>query len=191
MKTLIRSLLLAAAALLAGSCKSGDGDAVPERTLNQTVYTKVGMHFDVRRGRYLMYSTNYLGMPKFVPPGTALTLERISGKGLTLRDGDGTEYRIEYVPKHSIMPITEWRARHFSDTPVPLPDGLTDDEREAIAVGEIRRGMSRDAVFLAVGYPPRSTNPAESEQKLVYEWRRFVRRTVRFDRDDKVDQIGL
>ena len=39
--------------------------------------------------------------------------------------------------------------------------------------------------------PPKSTNPSEQRDTLVYEWRRFVRRSVRFDDDDKVEQIGL
>jgi len=191
MKTLLRSLTLLAAALLVAGCKSKDRDLIPEEGLNQPVYTKVGMHFDTKRGRYLMYSTNYLSMPTFVPPGTKLTLERMTGKGLALRDDSGNEYYIDYVSKHSKMPITEWKDRNFSATPVELPETLTDAEREGIMAGEIRRGMSREAVFLAVGYPPKSTNPSESAATLIYEWRRFVRRTVRFDSEDKVDQVGI
>lgn len=191
MKTLLRSLTFLAAALLVAGCKSKNREILPAEAVNQPVYTKVGMHFDTRRGRYLMYSTNYLSMPTFVAMGTQLTLESMTGRGITLRDGDGNEYYIDYVAKHSKMPITEWKDRHFSDTPVAMPEGLSETDRAGIEGGEIRRGMSREGVFLAVGYPPRSTNPSESANVLIYEWRRFVRRTVRFDSGGKVDQVGL
>lgn len=191
MRNLLRSLTLVAAALLAAGCKSKDRDTTPAQTLDQVVYTKVGMHFDSKRGRYLMYSSNYLNMPKFVPAGTQLTLETLSGRGLTLRDGEGSEYFIEYVPKHSLVSVEEWKDEHFSTSPVALPETLTDDERAAIAAGEVRVGMSRDAVFLAVGYPPQSTNPSRADSVLTYEWRRFIRRSVRFDSNDKVEQVGL
>lgn len=191
MKTLLRSLTFVAAALLVAGCKSRNREILPAEAVNQPVYTKVGMRFDTKRGRYLMYSTNYLSMPTFVPMGTQLTLEGMTGRSITLRDGDGNQYYIDYVAKHSQMPITEWKERHFSDTPVAMPEGLSEVDRAGIESGEIRRGMSRDAVFLAVGYPPKSTNPSETANTLTYEWRRFVSRSVRFDGEDKVDQVGL
>tara|TARA_R110002096_G_scaffold40525_7_gene110089 strand:- start:1212 stop:1784 length:573 start_codon:yes stop_codon:yes gene_type:complete len=188
MRTLFRSFSLVALALCA-SCKSS-GDAIAEELLNTPIYTRVGMHFDNNRGRFLMYSSNYISMGHYLPPGTQLTLTKVSRKGFELTDDDGSNYVISYVPKHSIMPMAEWREQHFSESPVLLPESLTDDEREAIRSGEVRNGMSREAVFLAIGYPPKSNNPSLQSDVLKYELRRFMSRSIRFDNDDKVEQIG-
>ena len=189
MRTLLHSFSLVALALCA-SCKSS-GDAVAEELLNTPVYTRVGMHFDANRGRFLMYSSNYISMGHYLPPGTQLTLTKVSRKGFELTDDDGSNYVISYVPKHSMMSMAEWREQHFSESPVSLPESLTDDERDAIRSGEVRKGMSREAVFLAIGYPPKSNNASLQSDVLKYELRRFMSRSIRFDNDDKVEQIGM
>ncbi|HEB53004.1 MAG TPA: hypothetical protein ENI87_07115 [bacterium] len=155
----------------------------------QVVYTRVGMHFDARRGKYLAASTNYVGVPHYLPPNTQLTFNGATRRGVTLSDGDGTEYQISYNRRHSI-PLEAWLTRQFSTEPVTLPETLTEDEREAIAAGECRAGMSRNAVFLAWGYPPHSTNPSLNAKTLNYEWLRVVKRSVRFGADDRVEQVG-
>lgn len=188
MRTLLRSLSLATLAL-AVSCKSS-GDPVAEELLDTPVYTRVGMHFDERRGRFLMYSSNYISMAHYLQPGTKLTLKKVSNKGFELVDDDGSDYVISYVQKHSKMPMAEWREQHFSESPAKLPDSFTDDELDGIQNGEVRVGMSRAAVFLAIGYPPKSTNPSMQSKILKYELRRFMSRSIRFDGDDKVVQTG-
>ena len=72
------------------------------------------------------------------------------------------------------------------DAPIELPDSLNEAERGAIERGVYEAGMSRDAVFLAIGYPPKSLNPSESASLLSYEARRFVRRNIQFGDDDRV-----
>ena len=190
MRTLLRSLSLVALAL-AASCKSS-GDPVAEELLDTTVYTRVGMRFDAKRGRHLMYSTNYIGMAHHLPPGTELTLKKVSRKGFELMDSDGAMYVIAYNPKHSIVPMATWREQHFSELSEKLPDTFTDDELDAIEAGEVRKGMTRAAVFLAIGYPPQSTNPSLDARVLKYEVRRpFISRSIRFDDNDKVEQVGM
>ncbi|MGK0205705.1 MAG: hypothetical protein ACI9S9_004796, partial [Planctomycetota bacterium] len=57
--------------------------------------------------------------------------------------------------------------------------------------GQVREGMTRAAVFLAIGYPPKSNNPSMNAKVLKYEVRRpFISRSIRFDGDDKVEQVG-
>lgn len=188
MRTLLRSLSLVALALATG-CRSS-GDPVAEELLDTPVYTRVGMHFDANRGRFLMYSSNYISMAHYLQPGTKLTLKKVSRKGFELVDDDGSDYVISYIPKHSKMPMAEWRELHFAESPAKLPGSFTDDELDGIQNGEVRVGMSRAAVFLAIGYPPRSNNPSMESKVLKYELRRFMSRSIRFDDNDKVEQIG-
>lgn len=189
MRTLLRTLSIVAVALAFAGCKS-KGDAVVDETFDEPVYTRVGMRFDMKRGRYLMYSTNYIGMPHYLPPNTELTLRGVNRKGIELRNADGDEFFISYVSKHSKMPIGEWRETNFSSMPVTLPNSLTDDERDAISSGDVRPGMSRQALFLALGYPPKSTNPSLDANTLIYETHRMRRRSIVLDGDDKVASIG-
>lgn len=189
MRTLLRSLSVVALALVA-SCKS-KGDPIATELIDTPVYTRVGMHFDTKRGQFLMYSTNYIDMAHYVPPGTKMTLRKVSSRGFELTDDDGSNYVISYVPKHSMVTLAEWREQHFSEQPVEMPEGLTADEKDAIEQGEVRKGMTRRAVFLALGYPPKSNNPSLQSPVLKYEWRRFVSRSIGFDDQDQVDRIGL
>jgi len=196
MRTLIVTLSLVASSLVVGGCKSsgvastpGEGDPTPIPT-GEAMYTRTGMHFDTKDGKYVMYSTNYVGLNKYLPPGTRLTYEGTSRNSLTFKDDDGSSYVIEFVPKHSLMSLAEWQAQQFSTAPEALPDGLTDDERAAIAEGVARPGMSRQAVLLALGHPPKALSPSEKDTVLTYERKRFVRYTVRFGADDKVVDLS-
>lgn len=190
MKALLRTFSIVALALAAASCKSSRGsDQISDELLNTQVYTKVGMHFDAKRGRYVMASTNYISVPIYLPPGSELTLTKKGRGGFTLIDGEDTEHVIEFRPKHSMMTMGKWYDMHFSSMPVQLPESLTNEERDGIAEGVARLGMSRSAVFLALGYPPKSNNPSLKATSLRYEARRFVSRRVYFDDNDVVSKI--
>lgn len=193
MRTLLQSISLFALVLATAGCKSGGGgDPAAQELLDTPVYTMVGMHFDAKAGKYLMQSTNYIGVPNYVPPGTKMILKQVNGKGLQLTGEDGTDYVISFNSKHSMMTIGEWRELHFSSQPVELPATLTEEERDAIANGQARVGMSREALFLAIGYPPKSNNPSNDAKVLKYEVRRpFISQNIRFDDNDKVEQVGM
>ncbi|MEZ6036087.1 MAG: hypothetical protein R3F29_01315 [Planctomycetota bacterium] len=192
MRTLLLTLSLAAMSLLSSGCKSRGDDvvAMPDTMTGTSVYTKVGMHFDVKDGRYTMYSTNYVGLNKHLPPGTHLTYQGTEKERLKLTDDNGSEYLITFEPKHSMMTFPDWVSRQWGEQPFSLPADLTDEERAGIEAGEARIGMSRAAVFLAIGYPPKSLNPSESDDVLTYQRNRFVRYTVRFGADDKVVDVS-
>lgn len=191
MRTLARTLSLVALTLTAVACRSSGGsERIPEELLDTTVYTKVGMHFDTQRGRYVMHSTNYIGVPIYMPPGTQMTLNKKSRKGFTLVDGDGTECVITWEPRHSMMSMDKWFDMNFSTTPFQLPEGLSEQEQRCIAEGVAEVGMSREAVFLALGYPPKSNNPSLRAKSLKWETRRFFGRRLHFDDQGIVTKIS-
>lgn len=188
-QSLLRSLLaflLGVSAACHGARRAAS-DAAPQP--GATVYTRVGMHFDTNRGKYRMYSTNHILLPKYLPPGTQLTMGGTRRNTMQLADGSGGAYEIEFVQKHSLCTLDEWLADNFSDAPVALPGDLSDAEREAIQAGRCQVGMSRAAVFLAVGYPPKSLSPSRDARDLTYEGRRLNQIRVHFGDDDRVAQI--
>ena len=189
MTTLARTKLAALAVALA-SCRSTLGsEQIPDELLGSEVFTRVGMHFDTKRGRYVMASTNYISMPIYLPPGSALTLTKKSDRGFTLVNEEGTEHIIEFRPKHSMMPIHEYYELHFSSSPLQLPASLSEEDLDNIAEGVVRPGMSRAAVFLAIGYPPRSITPSPKAASLRYDARRFISMCLHFDDNNAVRKI--
>lgn len=192
MRTLLLTLSLTALAFASG-CRSHDNDGAPiqDATTGESLYTQVGMHFDVKSGRYVAHSTNHIRLNKFVPAGTHLTYQGTLKERLLLTDDNGSEYLIEFEPKHSLMTLPDWKAQQFGAAPPMLPEDLTDAERQAIANGEIVVGMSRAAMFLAVGYPPKSLNPSLQDRVLKYQLRRLppLHLDVRFGDDDRVVSI--
>lgn len=191
MKPLLGYLSLAVIGITSAGCEANRNDPATTELLSKKVYTRVGMHFETRRGRFVMYSNNYISIPDYVPPGTELTLKKVSAKVIELTDESGSDYQIRYSPQMSKMQMADWRKRHFSSQPPLLPEDLTDQERQAIALGEARPGMSRAAVFLAVGYPSPLINASAQAKSLIYEMRRSVSCSIKFDETDHVDKIGM
>ncbi len=191
MKPLLGCLLLAVIGIASTSCKANRSDPAVTELLSKKVYTRVGMHFETRRGRFVMYSNNYISTPNYVPPGTELTLKKVSAKVVELIDGSGSDYQIRYSPQMSKMQMAAWRKQHFSSQPLFLPEDLTGQERQAIVLGEARPGMSRAAVFLAVGYPSPSINDSLQAKSLIYEMRRSLSCSIKFDERDRVGKIDM
>ena len=149
------------------------------------------MRFEPWRGRYRMYSTNYIGLPKHLPPGSALTFERVRGNEIELLHPEtGANFVVQFVERHSMMTIEDWFARQWHTQPPDELPGLTEAEQQAIAAGRCERGMSRPAVLLAIGYPPKSLSPSAYDDLLTYEWKRFRRFRVRFDDSGKVSAVS-
>ena len=88
------------------------------------------------------------------------------------------------------MSAGEWLRRNFAPARIELPPGLTDAELHAIADGRVAYGMSREAVFLAIGYPPKSLSPSKRDDLLTYEWKRWRPYRVGFGDDDRVTRLG-
>ncbi len=192
-KTLARfGLALLCLCLTIAACRStGTSDTSASVGTGETVYTRVGMHFDYRGAKYVMYSTNYIGMPHYFPPGTKFTMQGQDSRRIELRNADGLEFVITWTPKHhGSLTRAEWTDRHFAKSPVTLPSGLSAAERDAIGRGVGEAGMSRRALFLAIGYPPKSLTPTEDDRILTYQSNRFIRRTFEFGDDDRVKLLG-
>jgi hypothetical protein len=154
------------------------------------VFARVCLHTEAKGGVYRAYSTNHIGVPDKFPAGTELSLLRANSDGVTLADArSGREIRIEFVKKHTLMPIDRWFGETFSDTPIALPASLTAEERLALQRCEAVIGMSRPVFFLALGYPPASLTPNRNGPSLRYDWKRFNRRVFEFDGEGKLTAI--
>lgn len=137
-----------------------------------------------------MYSTNHIGLPKYFAPGSKFTARNVGGSRLELVAEDGSAIKVEFVARHHPdLNFETWMERELSLTPVELPDNLNDKERAAIQEGRYEVGLSRAALFLAIGYPPTTLSPTLSDPTLKYEVKRFSSISFSFDAQDRISDI--
>jgi outer membrane protein assembly factor BamE (lipoprotein component of BamABCDE complex) len=99
----------------------------------------------------------------------------------------GQPLTIENVPKFTkdSMPIA------FSKIARPNKVDLnqfTAAERESILAGQVKKGMSKNAVLAAIGYPPQHETPSLDGDAWTYWSNLFNRFIVNF-KNGKVDNI--
>lgn len=167
------------------------GGAIDDGIGQGTLYTRTAMRATAdKSGTWQMKSTNFIDAPKLLRVGTQLVIRKMGSASMELTDNEGARYKVGFEKKHNMMSFDAWRERQFSSGPVSLPDGLTELERRCIDEGRVEVGMSRAAVFLAIGYPPASLSPDLKARSLVYQAATFNRRRFDFDDNDIVSAIG-
>ncbi len=200
MKTLLTRraglhLLVLVFGFLLMACKAGGAGGSAgstNRWQGQTIYNKVGLHAEpTKKGDgFHAYSTNYIGLSKLMPAGTKFTAREVGGSKIVLAAEDGAVVTIDFVKKHHAgMSFDAWMDREFSTSPVDLPTDLDSKERAAIQAGRYEVGMSRAALFLAIGYPPATLSPNLEDASLKYEIKRFNGILFTFDAKGRLSDI--
>jgi hypothetical protein len=92
----------------------------------------------------------------------------------------GQAIEIENVDKYTGKDIGAISARMFSPAPIDL-SRFTDQERRLILAGQVEAGMSKEAVILALGYPPSHKTPSLEGDAWTYWRNRFVTFVVEFE----------
>lgn len=185
---MFRTVLMAGAFVLLGARVARAND-LEDKWEGKTVYTKTNLRFEAKKELHAA-STNFQVYPELLPAGTKLKVTEVSGKAVTMTAaGKSVPVIIDFNEKHSQMPFDEYLERTFSFKPYEMPAAFTPAERQAIAEGVAKPGMSRGAVLVALGYPPGSLNPSFDGKTLVYQRTRFARMTVTFDDAGKVKSV--
>lgn len=172
MKTVKKFIIFLVIVLVGVSCSPLD-TKTQEAWLGKTVYNKVNLRSEFRKNQELMYSTNYHGVRTLWRIGTAFRINELNRKNIQLSTKDGRSLRIVYVQKHNKMDIGEYLKQTFSKRKVSLPRRLTAKEKKLIKGGRFAKGMSRKALFLSIGYPPKSLNASYNAPMLRYQKKRF------------------
>ena len=104
----------------------------------------------------------------------------MSGSKLTLKRLDnGQEIKVENENKYTKKSIPEIAAMMLSTQKTPI-EKLPDEVASAIRNGDMRKGMTKELVLLARGYPPAHETPSIEGDRWVYWSSRFVKQTVIF-----------
>ncbi|MGH7944091.1 MAG: hypothetical protein ACREH8_04950 [Opitutaceae bacterium] len=124
-------------------------------------------------------TTNY-ARGTIVPINTPVKLVSMSGSKLTLRRLDnGQEIKVENEDKYTKKSIPEIAAMMLSAKKTPI-EKLPEEVASAVRNGDMRKGMTKELVLLARGYPPAHETPSIDSDRWVYWSSRFVKQTIVF-----------
>ena len=124
-------------------------------------------------------TTNY-GRGVVVPINTPVKLISMSGAKMTLKRLDsGQEIKVENEDKYTRKSISEIAALMLSPVKTPI-EKLPEEVASAIRNGDMRKGMTRELVLMARGYPPVHETPSIEGDRWVYWSSRFVKQTIVF-----------
>ena len=131
-------------------------------------------------------TTNYR-KGTLVPVNTEVVLVNQDDDDIELRMNDGTKLDLENIEPFSGEKIDGIFRRTLAAKKVDL-SLFSDVEKRAIMSGEVEVGMSRAAVLVALGYPPKHKTPSLQGNEWRYWRNRFNTFVVLFE-GDKVKAI--
>lgn len=139
------------------------------------------MHFE--DGKYK--GTNY-ARGVLVPINTPVKIETIKGNVITLRRTDtGEILKIENVDKYTRKNVNELARTLFADLKTPI-DELPAELAASIRNGDMRKGMTKEQVLMARGYPPAHETISTDSDRWVFWSSRFVKQTIVFNTDGRL-----
>ena len=148
----------------------------------ETYYTKVNIWYE-DPGKIL--STNY-HRGAIIPFSTKVnitgqTKDKIS---FTAKDLPGMTFGLVNVPKHSLVNTEELFKQYFTQDDPKAQNAefhkFSAKEKDNIENGTLIEGMSKEAVIVAYGYPPKHKTPAQSSNLWTYWDARYIRKIVTF-----------
>jgi len=179
---------LVALMLLAGSGPSFAADHPVKAWVGKKIYSMTNLHPDPVNFR--MYAVNYL-LDGLIPVCSEITMLDLRKKKARLRlESSGQVYDYHFH-KAAGEPFLDHLARFFGTEcdRAQKVDRFEGVDLEGIETGEALVGMSRQAVAIALGYPPPHVNPDLKADRWIYWTNRFNRIAVVFDDEGKVSAI--
>ena len=143
-------------------------------------YTRFNFYYE--KGTH--NTTNYL-RGKFLPVNTPVTFIRYSGNSIYIRLPNDEKICLYNVPIYSGENLNGIFKRTLSTSKTILSE-FTQEEQKAIKTGEVRTGMSKQAVIVSIGYPPKHKTPSLESDSWRYWRHRYNTIVVEFDNDTVV-----
>ena len=190
MNTTIPTKVVTAAAMLWSL--SGQAQLIDEHGVDlleaETAYTLTNLHPDEQRAR--LYAVNFQ-QPGLIPRCTEVRFTRLRRSAMRFEVPSRGDKEYEYL-NHSAAaePFPDHLRRFFGSECDPgAIESLSEIDREGIADGRPRVGMTRQGIIYALGYPPRHVNPSLDSGDWTYWSSRFDRFIVYFDSEGIVTGI--
>jgi len=157
---------------------------------SSSYFTKVNIWYEEPNK---ILATNY-HKGAIIPVGTMVSNVKIGAKAIsfTAQGYEGINFSIINVPKHTLMTTKEIFDNYFTKEDVKSKLGIFSKfsihEKKNIEKGEISANMSKEAVIMSYGYPPKHKT-ADLSSNIWYYWlNRFVAIQVVF-KNNKISSI--
>jgi hypothetical protein len=155
----------------------------PNITVGTTYYTQ----FVIRYEKETHLTTNYR-RGAVIPVNTPVKLLNITSKTIEVEvDNSSQKLLVKNVEKHTGDNVYQAFDKLFAMQKVNLSK-FTALELSHIKTGTVANGMSKDAVIIAIGYPPITATMNLESNRWVYWSGRYNKFNVHF-KNDKVSMI--
>jgi hypothetical protein len=180
----VLSLLLLTALIFTLSTYAAEKPALTLSNIKvgQPLYTQFSMFYE----NNIHKTTNYR-KGTLLPVNTVVKFVKSDGFSIVVSLADGQQLTIDNVANFSGEKIDGIFARTFSTKPQDL-SVFTEAERKSIMLGEVKVGMRKAAVLVALGYPPKHKTPSLDGDRWQYWSNRFNTFVVNFS-NGKVSEI--
>jgi hypothetical protein len=149
-------------------------------------FTRYTMHEEKNE-----HSTTNYSRGATVPINTPVQLVSMSGSQLVLKRLDnGQQLKVKNEDKFTKKSIPEIASLMLSSDKTPL-EKLPEDVATAVRNGDMRKGMTKELVLMARGYPPAHETPSIEGDRWVYWSSRFVKQTIVFSNGRLSEGRGL
>jgi hypothetical protein len=196
-KTSLLLLILLTLLIMAPGCRRQAPQAAdPGPAPTQEAYLRNNIHAQERPGRsgnmacWASYA-NYIdpGPGHFIVPVNTRVIIGEWRRGFTLTDpSDGRIIYFEFNPRNMRMSVDEYLGLITSPSPVSLNE-LSDIDHKGIRDGKAYRGMTKEGVRMALGYPAVHQTPSLEENAWTYWKNRYKTITVDFFGDGTVRRL--
>jgi hypothetical protein len=168
---LLATVLSSEVAIAAQKTKGPASSAVK----GQTLYTQFSLFHEDLAHRTTNYRKGIL-----VPVNTEVTFVKSNKKEIVVMLRSGEKLTVANIPEFSGEDIDGIFSRTFSEEKIDLTK-FTAEEQKGIAAGEPAVGMTKAAVVVATGYPPKHKTPSLDSSDWRYWRNRFATFIVHFD----------
>lgn len=108
---------------------------------------------------------NFIATGDFIPVGTQVKVTEVAKEEIFF-EAAGLNLKFKLVLEDALEPFEKILERVFVAA-APSLEGLSAADLAGVKAGKVNEGMSRRAVFLAVGYPPYSYTPPFKKEGAV------------------------
>ena len=186
-------IMLALSVMACAGSTGGTQSNVPETV----VYLKNNVHGTERYSgstRTLRASyANYVGDYQYhamIPVNTAVTIDKVRGNGIYMTSvADGTKITFEYRSSNMGGLSSEEYVGYITAPDKISLNRLSPIDKKGVADGRAYKGMSKEGVRIALGYPAVHRTPSLEDNVWTYWRNRFATTAVEFDSRGRVKAV--
>ncbi len=189
MKRWMKQAVVFMVAAVAAASFTGCGAAKVEVPKNMTgsVYTQVSMWEEKGHVNAINYSVG-----RKIPANTEVKIISMSSKNIVFEDSrhPGVKISLDNSEKHTQMNTVQLAAQYFDASKVNVSKFSKAEQAFIIEfAGFYKKGISKEAMIVARGYPPKHETPDLKYDQWRYWRNRWVSKNVNFE-NNKVKSLN-